>query len=318
MSIHTHTLAGTITFGLNNNALPLKLSYDASYVVDVGVSSLGALSFTLPAAATTSVLSPMFVETSSTPQMTLRYDGSKALTLGVSSDGVMSMQTTGTYIDFNSANQVRVLNNTPSTSTTTGCMILSGGLGVAGTIYTTRFTVVSTSTPQLTIKYGTGAIYNSFATDSSGNLTITSTGTQTIHFANLLVDASYRVFGRIGTSYSASLTGPWLFGGNITITLEKWGYMVYMTTTLFTKAYNNASEISFSAASQYIPAAYRPVDNQTLPAIVINNSINLMGGCRPQNTGQCYWSNGLQSGNFTAGTCGIQTQTLCWMSGSPY
>lgn len=321
MSEYNQTLVGTLTCGSDNCTTPLKLSYDGTYYASFGVSNVGSLSFTLPSGVATTFFSPMFIESTTTPQMTLRYDVSNYSILSVSSAGDLTMQATGTYIDFSSSNRVRVLNTTAPIGTASGCLILTGGMGIAGNIYAKNLIVSNLAYPQLFITNGSSSVYNRFGTDYNGNLIISTSGTQTIHTAKLYVDSpspAYRVFGRIGTTYNAFWSGPWgATNPQTTIKLEKWGYMVFMSIA---EAYYGPSTanstITFVSSDFYIPTAYRPFSNTRMLALAYTGAtVSTMVSCLVYTTGNIVWYAGVGDTNFSVGsTPGIAPQTLSWLS----
>jgi len=69
--------------------------------------------------------------------LTLAYDplGAATTTFAVSAGGDLTVNALGNDINMHSTDTVRILNTTASTSTTTGALIISGGLGLADSEY---------------------------------------------------------------------------------------------------------------------------------------------------------------------------------------
>lgn len=394
MASYDSTLLGNIVVGGNNTTTPLKLIYDAAGVnnVEFQVSPTGNLTI-VPSGGTLSFGISQYITTTTSPQLQLAYSGSVYTNFYTNSTGYLNIQATGTYVDFNSANQVRITNTTASTTTATGCMILSGGLGVAGAVYAARVNALSTTTPQLYssysaavytsfstssagnmtvqatgtyvdfnsanivrvlnttassstitgclvlsgglgvlgqicasrvnaitptqpqlyVSYSTG-IYNNFSTDSSGNMTIDGTGTYTIHTGNFYVDAAsttYRVFGRLSTSYSATWTGPWTSRAG-TVYLEKWGSVVYAKFDQTVAAATNTAYVAIALAS-FLPAAYRPANNILLPTTVLVPGASQLGSIYIMTTGQVNFYEDMNGGTFTNGWTQAGFTYVCHM-----
>ena len=68
-------------------------------------------------------------------QLSLNYDSTNKTTFDVSSGGDLTIDCSGNDLNLASTDVVRVLNTTASISTTTGALVVSGGLGVAKNIY---------------------------------------------------------------------------------------------------------------------------------------------------------------------------------------
>jgi hypothetical protein len=74
--------------------------------------------------------------TSTTQPLSLNYDATNKSTFNVSSSGNMSIDCSGNNINFHNSDIVHVLNTVEASNYTTGSLIVSGGAGFAGGIYT--------------------------------------------------------------------------------------------------------------------------------------------------------------------------------------
>lgn len=319
MSECSQIFLGTTTCGTNSLLTPLKLSYDAAHVVNLDVSSAGNLSFNLLPGGVTSFICPFINQSTTTPQMTLRYDSTHTSAFNCDIDGNVVIQATGTYVDFNSANQVRILNTTESTSKTSGCLVLSGGLGVATFMFCSKLFLESDTPPQLIIKYGNSPIYNYIGTLNTGDLRIESSGTTTVFDSKLYVDAataSYRVYGRKFRTYDAWVEGPWVDFQPITIVLEKWGYVVFMRiTTSFWRVWSQSSPIFFVSDAYYLTYEYLPAEDTKLLTIVRTSTTAMNQALfRVLTTGECFWYANVAGANFTGGYPGLHLNTYTWIS----
>jgi hypothetical protein len=72
-------------------------------------------------------------------ELKIYYDYQNNTTLTVSNTGDITIDSSGNDINMHSTDAVHVLNTTASTSTTTGALIASGGIGVAGKVYADHF-----------------------------------------------------------------------------------------------------------------------------------------------------------------------------------
>lgn len=81
-------------------------------------------------------------------QLTLGYDGSSKVTFDVSSGGDLTIDASGNDLNLASTDKVHVLNATSSTSTSTGALLVSGGIGCLETI-----SAVSSRIPRQTAVY---------------------------------------------------------------------------------------------------------------------------------------------------------------------
>lgn len=105
----------------------------------------------------------------STQQLTLNYGSGAYTTLNTDVNGDLTVNATGNDINFHSTDKVSVLNTTVSTSTSTGSLIVSGGIGVTDGVYCTR--VMSTGVyPQLSLARPNNALPCYIGVDGSGNM----------------------------------------------------------------------------------------------------------------------------------------------------
>lgn len=73
--------------------------------------------------------------TNTTTPLSLNYDVTNKTTFSISSGGDLTIDSTGNDINFHSTDNVHILNTVASTSISTGSLVVSGGAGFAGAIY---------------------------------------------------------------------------------------------------------------------------------------------------------------------------------------
>jgi hypothetical protein len=110
------------------------------------------------------------------PQFSISRLGTNFVNFRVTNTGDLTIDCDGNDLNFSSTDQIHVLNTTASTSTTTGALVVSGGVGIEGSINARGvMTIVGTTTPQFTVKYD-DTNNSAFACSSTGDLTINCTG----------------------------------------------------------------------------------------------------------------------------------------------
>jgi hypothetical protein len=244
---------------------------------------------------------------------------------------------TGSY-----SGAVSITDSTDSTTTSTGCLILTGGLGSAKQI--TSLTYKSTGTTDST-SLTTGSIITAGGIGCSKNVTSlkltttgttdsTSTSTGTIITPGGIGCAKTGYFGTgivlpnsstlLNTSIYAggiiTLTGPYSSGQNVSYNVVKMGNststgcicMFSIATDIFASA-SSASPINFT-----LPVGYRPANPQQLTVWAKNNTtiyesciLLITGG-----TGSCsvYRISGGTTANFSSsGSVGLYATTISYI-----
>ena len=167
---------------------------------------------------------------------------------GVSSAFIKNTATTGdiaigdgggTYLRITKgAGVVFVPNTTASTTTSSGALVVSGGVGVAGAIYAgggltvtggsaAAGSIFKTSTLGLVMSGATGSSYDLFVTNPAGNYIMqVPTGTRNVEFASTLTTIGNITSGAaILTSAPAGGSGAWELGVYSTTAPAATGYV---------------------------------------------------------------------------------------------
>ena len=160
---------------------------------------------------------------SSTTQLILYQDlaGSKYLTASVDTNGDCTLNCSGNDMNFHSTDAVHVLNTTAATSSITGALTISGGLGVVGDVYAANFygpmapsgalSIITTTIPQLTVGYS-GTFKSTHSVSATGDLTLAATGGA----PSLVKIAAANPLRVLNTDNSTSYTtGALVVGGGI-------------------------------------------------------------------------------------------------------
>ena len=141
------------------------------------------------------------ITTPTTEQMTIGYDATNKTTLTVSSGGNLTIDSSGNNINFANGDVVRILNTEVASSTTTGSVVVSGGIGISKQLYVG----------------GTSNLYDQLnvttANDFAVNVTCNKTGTTSSCASSFLKPALsagevyYHITGMANTTLNSSYYG---------------------------------------------------------------------------------------------------------------
>jgi hypothetical protein len=141
-------------------------------------------------------------------QLQLTYNGSNYAVFTVGATGDLTIDTTGNDLNFHSTDSIHVLNTTASTSTITGALVTSGGIGCADGMYMGGNLVNQATTASTT--YATGAVVTSGGLGVAGavntNSTLTSAGVITGYQLKGSNSATSQLLLEYGVGVNASLT----------------------------------------------------------------------------------------------------------------
>lgn len=145
--------------------------YDASGTA-VGVVNIGAQTF----AGNKNFTGYTTITNASSPQFSIINNGANQTDFSVSPTGDITINASGNDINLHSSDVVHVLNNTAASSTTTGALIVNGGVGIGGTSYMSGLNVTSSVSPQFVIGFS-GTQWAGFYVSSLGSVSLGATGT---------------------------------------------------------------------------------------------------------------------------------------------
>jgi len=171
--------------------------------------------------------------------------GSASLTTNFAGD--LTLSAAGSNINFHASDTVRILNTTAATSTSTGALLISGGLGIAGDSSLAKLTCTSTTAPQIRAAYSAG-IHTDITTDSAGDLLIDTTGND----INLHSSDTVRVLNT--TAGNSAITGALICSGDIT-TLKS----MRLTSSLV--LYRNVSSTDYTTITSRTPDGILQIRN---------------------------------------------------------
>jgi hypothetical protein len=255
------------------------------------------------------------------PQLELKnLAGTHTAIFSETNTGALHISTTsGSEIQTLLGNPLHVKDTTASAAPSQGALIVDGGVGVAGALYTgstissgdgvigTLGTFSNTTGNQELSLNNTSVTKNvSMTVDAGGNLSITGTGTSGILFNS----------ARVGIISSAtvvhSLVGA-LVGHTVTVKYQLVGDIVTATFAVVSTNATATAPISFDASS-LVPIGLRPAANTTRLQDVFFNTVHTVGLIFVTSAGAVTFWNGLNSpGNFiNALNAGWPGFTITW------
>ncbi len=196
-------------------------------------------------------------------------------------------------------------NTTDSSSSSTGGLVLSGGLGVAKSVFGGGTTDSSSTATGAIVTAGGLGVAKTIYTGTGISLP-TSGGTATTL-------AYYQE-----STQSNTATGIWALGQALTLTFTRIGRIVTLIIPAVSSTSNTASTITFSTA---IPTQYRPANAIYVPFAVIDNGVNKNGSLQISSASVIQIANvALATGNtfsaFTgSGSSGFQAQGVSYAFG---
>lgn len=197
------------------NANGHLISYDPTNLVTfqntTAASSLSNASVVLAGglAATSMYTGATTIQSTNANQLTISRTLSQLMTIAIDNGGDCTIDTTGNDLNFSSTDCIHILNTTASTTPITGALVVSGGVGISGSIFASGvMSIVGVPGPQFYIKYD-NTNYCSFSMSSGGNLNIDCTGN------DLRFSSSDRIHVLNSTASTTVTSGALVVNGGI-------------------------------------------------------------------------------------------------------
>jgi hypothetical protein len=209
----------------------------------------------------------------------------------------------GSFLSLNvhESSPLNVLNTTVSTSTDSGALVVSGGLGVANQIHCGNMVKLYNGAHGGEITLNSSGIFEINAGGNTTKILDATVSTSTDSGALVVsggvgVAKDLYVGGTINngsSSTSVNFTGPVTL--NNTLTIYKIGNLV---TISFPETTNTSTSSTYFTGSTVIPSGYRP--NKTIRRIIFvtDNNTEIVGSCTIDTSGNVYVYCG-SADNFT-------------------
>jgi hypothetical protein len=209
--------------------------------------------------------------------ITINNGSSDNLNISVDDDGYTTFDASGNIINFHADNVVKVLNETDSTSTSTGGLQVSGGISASKQVYAGSNLVAATSviTPKIVI----------------------NSGSDLDHYSTTTLNV-------------ASTTGSWTSGNALTGRITRVGNNVTITWNEVTDTLDDTnSGIVYVSA---IPSTYRPTSTIEIFTKIVHNNIDEIGNMEITDAGYVNFSRFTSPQIFTTGICGYRSGTITY------
>jgi hypothetical protein len=209
--------------------------------------------------------------------ITINNGSSDNLNISVDDDGYTTFDASGNIINFHADNVVKVLNETDSTSTSTGGLIVNGGISASKQVYAGSNLVAATSviTPKIVI----------------------NSGSDLDHYSTTTLNV-------------ASTTGSWTSGNALTGRITRVGNNVTITWNEVTDTLDDTnSGIVYVSA---IPSTYRPTSTIEIFTKIVHNNIDEIGNMEITDAGYVNFSRFTSPQIFTTGICGYRSGTITY------
>ena len=302
----TQSIYGVKTFANTTNA---SLTNNGSVVISGGLG----LAKNLYVGGITNITS------TTSNQLTLGYNGSNNVLFDVSSGGDLTIDASGNDINMASTDTVKILNTTVSTSSSTGSLIVSGGVAVGNNLSVGGFIKYPSNTGGIYYKaYDTLGTTDGFGGRCIESGVLTSLNINNQAFGGKTDYFSLKLIGYINPQYSETYTftltsddyaklyidnrlvvpSNTSYTGTITLTANTW-YSFYIETYETTgNAIVKVEWESSSLVKEVVPNTYLGYNqNEVSPSILgstlFNGAITLKDEFLTEN---------ISSGNYTAHT----------------
>jgi len=141
--------AGVAMTAYSSTGAQLKMYYGLNKTATMTVDAAGLLTIAAPESGQIAMAERLTIEEASAvnPQLTIAFDPANAAEITVDAAGNALIEASGNMLDLLSAQSVRVLATTPSIGTTSGALIVGGGIGAGGDIYSAAISAPAISIP---------------------------------------------------------------------------------------------------------------------------------------------------------------------------
>ncbi|RPI88535.1 MAG: hypothetical protein EHM41_00895 [Chloroflexi bacterium] len=194
------------------------VTYTTGGIVEIGAESKLNVANTTPASSVSSaaltvqggvgVKGSVFAYSLDSNGLTL-YNGTNEVNFTVLAGGDLNVNADGNDIQLHSTDRVQVLNTTASTDVTTGALVVSGGLGVAGAIWAGSIAVIGFKIMETPLLLGVD--FNVLA----GNLTMDCSGGNMNFHSSDLVHVLNTTAATSQTSAALTVSGGVGISGNV-------------------------------------------------------------------------------------------------------